>query len=164
MIDRSVLLLLLASAAMAATIGCEGPMPIYSRTAGGYGGAEAAQKSSWLAQGDFHDPQFAMDGNLRTVARTDPAYQGAQLIIDLKEPVLFQTVIIDHGPDEHGHPRKVGLATSTDGTVFLQRYQGPGTRRVTILSLPQPVLARYLRLEALQSGAQPWSIAEIFLQ
>ena len=87
-----------------------------------------------------------------------------ELTIDLKEMVLFQMVVIDHGRDEHGYCRRVGVATSADGEAFADRHPAPGTRRLTILSLPEPVLARYVRLRVVRPGPRPWSIAEVFLQ
>jgi len=59
---------------------------------------------------------------------------------------------------------RVAVATSLDGEAFVERHQAPGTRRVTILSLPEPVLARYVRVRAARPGDQPWSLAEVFLQ
>ena len=85
-------------------------------------------------------------------------------MIDLKALCVFQTVILDHGADETEHCRLVGVATSIDGTTWVDRHSAPGTRRVTILSLPEVVIARYVRLRALAPGPAPWVIAEVYLQ
>ena len=72
-------------------------------------------------------------------------------------------VIIEHGADELAFAPRVAVQTSLDGAVFTQRYVGVGSRRVTILYLGGPVLARYVRLQALASGQRPWAVAEIYL-
>ncbi len=153
--------LLWASAGM---IGCEGAPAIYTPTGGGYLGAEISPKNSWAVRGHLANPPAAADGNLATFARSDYAYRGAELTIDLKKVCLFQTVIIDHGIHEHEYCPRTAVATSVDGAIFTDRLAAPGTRRVTVLCLPGPVLARYLRLRAEVPGPRPWSIAEVYVQ
>lgn len=127
-------------------------------------GANMSNRRTWTARGDLQDPSFAIDSNINTAALSGADYTNASLTIDLKQPCVFHTVIIEHGLKEMGFPRTVGVATSVDGVNFTDRYQGPGTRKVTILLLPQPVLARYVRLHALRPGREPWSLAEVHLQ
>lgn len=153
--------LLWASAGM---IGCEGAPAIYTPTGGGYLGADISRKNSWSVRGNLANPPAAVDGNLATFARSGNSYRGAELTIDLKKVCLFQTVIIDHGSREHEHCRRTAVATSVDGAIFRDRYVAPGTRRLTILCLPGPVLARYLRLRAEAPGPRRWSIAEVYVQ
>jgi len=145
-------------------VGCGGPVPIYAPTTGGYLGASISPKRQWVAAGDLYGAPAAVDGNLTTAARSDYQYDGAELTIDLNAVCLFQTVVIDHGQQEHGHCRRVAVSTSLDGQAFTEQHQVAGTRRITILSLPKPVLARHVRLRAVRAGKQPWSIAEVFLQ
>jgi hypothetical protein len=128
------------------------------------GGANMSNRRTWTARGDLKDPSFAIDSNMNTAALSGADYTNTSLVIDLKQPCVFHTVIIEHGQSEMGFPRTVGVATSMDGVKFTERYQGPGTRKVTILLLPQPVLARYVRLQALRPGREPWSLAEVHLQ
>lgn len=142
--------------------GCSAAPPIYAPTNRGY--SDVPSKDTWTARGNLTRPHSAIDGNLITLAQSDEQYRNAELTIDLKRMSLFQTVIVDHGRAPHGHCRRVAVATSVDGRFFTDRYQCPGTRRVTILSLPQPVLCRYVRLRAVKAGVRPWSIAEVFLQ
>lgn len=148
--------------------GCEGAIPIYRPTTGGYMGTDISEKSTWTARGSVSEPQAAIDGQLATAARGDHSAGASagtsDLVIDLGRPCLFQTVILDHGHDEHGYCARVGVETSVDGKVFLRQHEAPGTRRATFLCLPGAVTARFIRLRALVPGNRPWTIAEVFVQ
>jgi hypothetical protein len=144
--------------------GCDNVGGIYRSTTGGYLGADISPKNTWLVRGDLQNPLAAVDEDMATAARSDYDYSGAAITIDLRRPCVFQTVVVDHGAGEHGHASKVAVATSADGKSFTDRHVSPGKRRVTILCLPKPVLARYLRLRVTAPGVQPWNIAEIYLQ
>ena len=102
-----VLVYALVLASAAGTIGCDNATPIYVRTHGGYGGVGLADKRAWTARGGLTRPQAATDGDLSTIARTARQYDFVELTIDLKQMVLFQTVVIDHGRDEHGGGSRV---------------------------------------------------------
>lgn len=143
--------------------GCNHVGGIYKSTTGHLGG-DISPKNTWLAGGDLQNPSGAIDGDMATAARSDYDYSGATITIDLRRPCVFQTVVVDHGASEHGHASTVAVATSADGKNFVDRHVSPGKRRVTILCLPKPVLARYLRLRVTAPGVQPWNIAEIYLQ
>ncbi|MCD4699375.1 MAG: discoidin domain-containing protein [Phycisphaerae bacterium] len=145
-------------------VGCDVVAPVYSPSTGGYLGANITPKDTWAARGDLANPAYAIDQDLSTAARSDYQYKGAELIIDLKKVCLFQTVIIEHGAAKGGHCRSVDISTSVDGKIFTNKYVAPGTRRVTIASLPAPTLARYVRLEASRPGRGRWAIAEIYIQ
>jgi len=147
----------------AAVAGC-GPASVYRPTRGGYFGASISDKSTWTLSGGLSNPALAADNNLATAARTGRQYTGAELVIDLHALCIFQTVILDHGTARDGYCRQVGVATSIDGTNWVDRYCGPGTRRVTVLSMPEVVMARYVRLRALAPSPRPWTIAEAYLQ
>ena len=71
---------------------------------------------------------------------------------------------IDHGREPLGYCRRVAVATSLDAKLWVDRHAAPGTRRVTILSMPSVALARYIRLKAVQPSARPWAIAELYVQ
>jgi hypothetical protein len=157
MVRRLVMIVWLAAVVGA---GCSGP--IYQD-----GRAEAAVitlRPTWQASGDLQSPGAAIDGNIATAAVSTDASGRGTLTLDLSKPCLFNTVIIEHGPDEMGFAPRVAVLTSMDGQTFTQRYVGIGTRRVTILYLGAPVLARYVRLRALTAGQRPWSVAEVYLQ
>jgi hypothetical protein len=149
----------IALAGCAAGMGC----------AGEYGGghSEAAvisPRSTWRAAGDLQSVASAIDQNPGTAAvSTAPDGRGT-ITIDLGKPCLFNMVVIEHGSNEMGFARRVAVLTSMDGEIFTQRYAGVGTRRVTILYMGTPVLARFVRLRAIVAGEQPWSVAEVFLQ
>jgi len=121
-------------------------------------------RSAWKASGTLKDPAKALDGDLLTAAVSEGNYKDATLDIDLGEVCLFNMVAIDHGPDEMGFCGRVAAETSVDGKEFTRRAEAPGTRKVTIVSLITPVLARYLRLRAVDVGVEAWSVAEVHLQ
>lgn len=121
-------------------------------------------RATWTASGDIAGAEKAIDNNLATAAVTTGDYAGQSITLHLQKACLFQTIIIDHGGDEMGFADRVEAATSMDGKNFETQYTTIGTRRVTILSLPRPVLARHVRLRAVRAGARPWSLAEIYLQ
>lgn len=145
-------------------VGCDVITPVYSPSTGGYLGADITPKNTWSVRGDLTNPAAAADEDLATAASSNYQYQGAELIIDLKKVCLFQTVIIEHGGAKSGHCRSVDVSTSVDGKIFNNRYIAPGTRRLTIVSLPAPTLARYVRIEAAKPGRSRWVIAEVYLQ
>jgi hypothetical protein len=151
--------------AMAAALGgCDSVAPIFRPTTGGWAGADISPKNTWTATGTVSNPQLAVDNDLSTAARSDYRQGDAELTIDLKRMCLFQTVIIEHGSERDSHARNVTVATSPDGKNFVDRHTVPGVRRVTVVSLPAPVLARYVRLKADNSGLRPWNVAEVYLQ
>jgi len=111
------------------------------------------------------NPELAADGNMSSRATTSStSYRGATLTIDLGGPSLFNMVVIDHGPDEKGYAQRVGVATSLNGETYTRRAIAPGNRRVTIVCIVTPVLARYVRIEAMLPGTRAWSLAEIQLK
>lgn len=127
--------------------------------------AVVTDKRLWKASGTIPDAGKAIDGDMGTAALSRNSYDNAYITIDLSKPCLFNLVIIDQGPSQqYGFPRRVAVLTSMDGQNFIYRYAAPGTRRVTLLYLPSPVLARYVRLQAIVQGDQPWSLGEIYLQ
>ena len=145
-------------------VGCDVVAPIYNPSTGGYLGADITPKDTWTVRGDLANPAAAIDQDLATAARSNYQYRGAELIIDLKKVCLFQTVIIEHGAARSGHCRSVDVSTSVDGKIFNNKYVAPGTRRITIISLPAPTLARYVRIKAVKPGRSRWAIAEVYLQ
>jgi len=143
--------------------GCGPPAAIY-RDAGGVIPASVTPRADWVASGDLMRPAEAIDGNPRTAAATTGAYVGQALTIDLRKACLFQMVIIEHGIQEEGFAGSVEVAGSIDGQNFQTEYIAPGTRRVTIMCLPRPTLARYVRLRAVRNGTAPWNLAEIYVR
>jgi len=127
-------------------------------------GAALTDRKLWRASGDLRDAPKAIDGDRATAAVSGESYSTAAITIDLGRVCVFNRVIVEHGPDEHGFPRRMAVATSLDGKEFTQQTQVPGTRRVTNAVLITPVLARYVRLQVAMPGARPWSVAEVILQ
>lgn len=152
--------ILLVAGGMVFCIGCGGP--IYNN--GRSQSSVISSRAIWRASGDLRSPASAIDGDVNTVASSTAPDGRGTLTIDLGKPCVFNMVIIEHGPNEYGFARRVVLLTSTDGQSFTQRYAAAGTRRVTILCPSTPILARYVRLQAMVPGSQPWSVAEVYLQ
>ncbi len=140
--------------------GCGGP--IYQE-----GNAQASAitpRSSWQASGDMRGAQAVLDGDIATAAVSAAPDGGGSITIDLGKPCVFNMAVIDHGTNEWAFARRVVLLTSLDGISFTQRYSALGTRRVTILCSSAPILARYVRFQAVVPGDRPWSVAEVYLQ
>ena len=154
----------LALLAGAALVGCDAAPPVYQEASGTYLAASITPRSQWKVSGAVSNPAAAVDNDLHTAALTGPDYIGAAAVVDLGKPCSFQTVIIDHGVNEMGFARQVELASSLDGQNYQHEYSTAGARRVTIICLPKPILARYIRLVAEAPGTQPWSLAEIYVQ
>ncbi len=144
--------------------GCEVVSPVYRQSTGGYLGADITPKNTWSVRGDLANPAAAADEDISTAARSNYGYTGAELIIDLKKVCLFQTVILEHGTAKSGHCREVDISTGVDGKNFSKKHVAPGTRRFTIISLPAPTLARYVRIKAVSPGRGRWYIAEVYIQ
>lgn len=123
-----------------------------------------SKRSNWRIGGDLRDLQNAIDGDFTTAAVSRDDYANATITIDLGKVCLFNTVVIDHGPNELGFCRRVALLTSSDGMTFTHRHIVGGTRRVTIVCFITPTLARYVRLEAVLPGSRPWSVGEVYMQ
>ena len=153
-------LCLLACFASAALLGCA---PDFN-TGGSYAGPRITPHNTWIAGGSLPGAALAIDGDAGTAATNDSPRANVELVIDLREPCEFESVTIDHGHNEMGFARKLAVATSMDGSTYLERYVGPDTRKVAILSLPGPVLARFIRIRVVNPGLQPWSVAEVSLR
>jgi hypothetical protein len=151
---------------LAAATGGGGCGEIYRPWTGGMYGAKISPKTTWRASGSVSNPQAAIDEDLATVARSGYRYAGAELLIDLQQNCLFDTIVIDHGEeDRDGYARRLEVATSLTGKSFPKRkqHQAAGTRRITHLLLPKPVLARYLRLRVITPGRRAWAVGEVYV-
>ena len=141
--------------------GCDG-----GSDSGGTGaapGSDIPPRNIWRASGDLNQPANAIDGSPSTAAVSAPGTVNAHLLLDLGRPAIFNRIVIEQG-DEYGFPQKLAVWTSLDGQNYTLQAEVPGKRRVTNVSLVGPVLARYIRLQAVVPGEKPWSIAEIVLQ
>ncbi len=156
--------LFLATALVAMAAGCDG--------ANGYPegqhqpAADVTLRTRWTAHEvvNIVNAERAFDGNPSAAATTTRGYQGATLTIDLGKISQFNMIVLYHGAKEMGFARRVSVSISIDGKNFRKRFDGPGTRRVSIFSLVAPSLARYVRLEVTQPGTEPWSIGEIYVR
>jgi len=117
----------------------------------------------WKVTGNLQEPQKAADGSAATAAVARRGHN-AQITIDLGTACLFNMIAVNHGPDQFGFCRRLAVLTSLDGKAFDRRTVLPGTRHITVLLLPRPTLARYIRLQVVLRGSRPWSVAEIFVQ
>ncbi len=138
--------------------GCTGP--IYEHS----GSSSVSPYTAWHVTGELDGVAKAVDDNVSTAAVSKSYYLNHGLTLDLGKPCLFNMVVLDHGSNENGYCRRVGLWTSMDGRNFSYVYAAPGTRRVTTINWVTPVLARYIRIQAIMPGDRPWSIAEIYVR
>jgi len=122
-------------------------------------------RGQWrISASGIENPQRALDDERGTAAVSGPSYHHAHVTIDLGKPCLFNLVVIDHGSDEFGFCGRMAVLTSTDGSAYQLQRSEPGTRRVSIVCLIRPTMARYVRIRAEEQGPRPWSLAEIYLQ
>ncbi len=146
-----------------AAVGCEDD-PAFDPAAQA-AAAGVTPRSQWQVRGrDIQDAELAIDGNMATRATTSSSYGSAALTIDLGDPSLFNMLVLEHGSDDMGFAQRVGVSTSLDGQSYTRRAIAPGNRRVTIVCIVTPVLARYVRIEAMKPGQRPWSLAEVQLK
>ncbi|MBI5723063.1 MAG: discoidin domain-containing protein [Planctomycetes bacterium] len=118
------------------------------------------EKNTWVISGNMQDPQKAADGEEATAASG-----GNVLIIDLgKKGGLLNYIVLSHGSRERGFCRKMCVLTSFDGQNWSQCYKGIGTRKVSHAMLFTPIFTRYLRIQVIEAGDEPWTIAEVYLQ
>jgi hypothetical protein len=129
-----------------------GPTPI----------AALGDQAKWTITGQMENLQAAIDGKVATAAVSRPGAMTASLTVDLHKVSLFNMIAIEHGPNPEGSSRRVSVFTSLDGKDFTLLHTSPGTRRRTYLSVLTPVLARYVRLQAIVEEDVPWSVAEIY--
>jgi hypothetical protein len=136
---------------------------IYEQGAGA-GASAVSHYTAWRISGDLTDLPKAIDNNVATAAHSGNPYVNAAFTIDLGKTCLFNMVAVDQGQDEWGYPHRMAVYTSMDGRNFTFLYACPGSRRVTVMSWARPVLARYVRLQAVTGGDRPWSVAEVYIQ
>ena len=156
--------LVLAAALAACVLGCDGTT--------GYPedrmqpAAEVTPRAQWRAveATGVQNAELAFDGEESSAASASSGYRGATLTIDFGKVCLFNQIVLHHGPAEMGFARRIAISTSMDGETFRKRFDGPGTRKVRIFLLVAPALGRYVRLQVVQPGAQPWSIGEVFVR
>lgn len=153
-------LLVLAAAVLCA--GCVGPT--YGEGAGKLPAAAITPRQAWTAYGVLEHPELAIDDKANTAAVSGDSYAQATLTIDLGKPCFFNMVVVDHGFRKDGFCRQMALLTSMDGRQFQRLQAVYGTRRLTIVALVTPRMARYIRLEALEPGTEPWAVAEVYVQ
>ena len=128
-------------------------------------GSRISAKTMWSASGEgLSDAHAAIDGNVGTAAQAPEGYQNAALTIDLGEQCFFNMIGIAHGQEEHGFAKVLAVLISSDGRTYTRLKLAPGQRDTTIISLIQPVLARYVRIEVVRPHWQAWSIAEVQLK
>ena len=151
---------MIALCAAAALAGCIDSSPEGSAPPG----ALITPRETWRAYGDLRDPSKAIDGDLGTAAVGSGTYPKATIELDLGKLCLFNRIMVEHGPDEYGFPNRMAVYTSLDGRKFTLDGEFSGKRKVTNALLVTPVVARYVRLQAVSPGLRPWSVAEIVFQ
>ena len=164
MITNGKVRLVLAVVLAACVVGCDGTTGYpEGRT---QPAAQVTPRAEWRAAEatGVQNAELAFDNDESSAASASGGYQGATLTIDFGKVCLFNQIVLHHGPKEMGFARRIAVSTSLDGRTFRKRFDGPGTRRVSIFSLVAPALGRYVRLQVVQPGAEPWSIGEVFVR
>ena len=146
----------------AIAVSCNGPIYHHGRTHSP--AAAVPDRRQWRVTGDLRNSHKAADGNVSSAAVSLRNYDSAYITVDLGKVSLFNMVIVDHGAEEFGFCRRLAVETSLDGKTFTFQYAAPGTRRVTLLVLSRPVLARYVRLKTIVPGMRRFSVAEVYLR
>ena len=127
--------------------------------------AAVSPRKTWRASGNLRNLKYAFDGNAASASVSEGYnYENVSITIDLSKPCCFNMIVVEHGPNQLGFCGRLAVMTSLDGKVFTRRKVSPGTRAVTTVLLDSPVLARYVRLQAIVPGTRPWSISELYLQ
>jgi len=142
--------------------GCGGP--IYGRQSGSLPTASITDRATWQISGTLKNLPSAIDGDVATSAVSFPAGGNGVVTLDLGKPCVFNLIVVDHGPSEMGYAARLAVLTSLDGQKFTRRHVASGTRRVSLLNIVTPTLARYVRLQVVQPGALPWSVGDVYLQ
>ncbi|MCD6303699.1 MAG: discoidin domain-containing protein [Planctomycetes bacterium] len=148
---------------LSAAAGCD-TAPIYSDPDARKAIGQVPPRTEWTARGTLNEPGKAIDGIVATAAVAQGSENLPTLTIDLGRSGTFNMIVVDHGRHEMGFARQVVVKTSLDGRLFQEQCRAPGTRRVSTFMLIRPVLARYIRLEAVVPGDRPWSVAEVYIQ
>lgn len=150
---------------LAAVFGCNGMPDYHTDTKPPELPSQLTGRDRWriTAGSEIRNAEKAIDDDRGTAAVSGSSYDKAYITIDLGKACVFNMVVIDHGRDEYGFCGRVGVLTSLDNQTYTPQRSEPGTRRVSILSLIRPTLARYVRIRADEQGGRPWSLAEIYL-
>jgi hypothetical protein len=131
----------------------------------GPGGSRVTPSRDWTVGGDLKNAEYMTDDRDATAAISGGSYRGAEVTVDFSKPCLMNMIVMRHGDaHEKGFPRRVAVATSMDGENWKHTMVALGKRRVTVISLVTPTLARYIRLRALEEGSEPWAVTELIVQ
>jgi len=127
--------------------------------------AAVTDRTLWRVSGNLNGLENVTDANINTYAVSEYDYRNAMVNIDLGQVCMFNMLIIDHGPSKRdGFCRRVMVLVSNNGRKFRKVHSVPGTRRFTLINFITPALARYVRIQAVVPGQEPWSIAEVYLK
>ena len=161
--SKTVLVAMLAGCVLLGS-GCGAGGNLYLHRAEKPPAASISDPRTWRLSGSLRDVRLAVDGDRSTAAVSTLVRENTSVIIDLQKACLFNAVFVHHGSMADGYCGRVAVLTSLDGKNFTPRIEAPGTREVTSLLIIKPVLARYVKLQALRQGPGTWSVAEIYLQ
>jgi len=143
--------------------GCN-PSELYVGEQRSFAPGAITAKRRWRVSGGLGDVRAATDGSAETVA-VSGRNSNAALTIDLGEACMFNMVVVDHGASgRDGYAGRLAVSASIDGRNFTRLASVPGTRRVTLVNIITPHLARYVRLQVVGRGPEPWSVAEVHIQ
>jgi len=162
--QRIVTFLALMTVCLLAGSGCAPTGSLYLHRSDKPPAAALSDPRTWKLSGSLRDIRQAVDGNCSTAAVSNPIYENAAVTIDLRKACLFNALFIHHGSMPEGYCRRVAVLTSLDGRNFTPQFEAPGTRAVTSVCIIRPILARFIRIQAVKQGLKAWSVAELYVQ
>jgi hypothetical protein len=125
-------------------------------------------RNGWIATASNRNElaQNAIDGNVSTRWDTGaPQAIGQWFCVDTRQPVTFNTVILDTSLSPNDAPAAYELYVSGDGTNWGNPIvTGTQPSSIAIIQLPEKVTARYIKIVQTGSGKTfYWSIHEFYL-
>jgi len=125
----------------------------------------ALSRAGWLAFASSGDPYLAIDGIAST--RWTPGSQvnpGQWFYVDTRQPVRFNTVILDTSGSPDDWPSAYAVYVSNDGKYWGNPVAvGTQPSAVAVISLPV-INARFVKIDQTGSGkTMYWSIHEFYL-
>jgi len=125
-------------------------------------------RTGWIAtasQGN-NPASYAIDGNASTRWDTGGAQKPGQWFsVDTRQPVTFDMLILDTSGSPNDWPAAYAVHVSSDGVNWGNPIAtGAQPASVLIITLPEPVTTRYVRIVQTGTGkTNYWSIHEFYL-
>ena len=124
-------------------------------------------RTGWIATASKNNgnAKNAIDDNVSTRWDTSSSMQnGDWFSVDMREEQVFNKLILDQGGSSDDYPRGYEVYVSNDGKNWGEALvTGIGTSDVTVITLPEPQKAQYVKI--IQTGKEElyWSIHEFYI-